>query len=380
MKWVTMWGNAQSTVLPHPAYYAKDITLRYPIFAPFDGSKVRITLDNFCCNEEVIINRVAIAKGNKKGELLTDLIYLTFDGNLEAKIGAHQSIISDEIEFDIYSEEFLVVSLYLKDFTNLTSGVDVKGPLSGGYYAYGNQLKYEKFDINTSKSTSWVYFLANVDIYTSDENETIICYGDSITSQDWPDYMLLALREANIKNVSVIRKAVSGTRVLREYNCITYQSYGLSGKNRFVHEISSVCGAKKIIIQQGINDIIHPVGSEINIFRPMSDLPTVDELVEGINYYIDEANRLGLKAYVGTLLPIYGWRTYANFREELKNNFNKWVLENTSYIDFQSEIGILKDGEYHFRDNCDSGDHLHPSKYAYDLMGRLAMRIVYEGE
>ena len=32
MKWVTMWGNAQSTVLPMPATYAKDLTLRYPIF------------------------------------------------------------------------------------------------------------------------------------------------------------------------------------------------------------------------------------------------------------------------------------------------------------------------------------------------------------
>ena len=40
MNWVTIWGNAQSTVLPHPAYYAKDITLRYPIFVPFDGDKI----------------------------------------------------------------------------------------------------------------------------------------------------------------------------------------------------------------------------------------------------------------------------------------------------------------------------------------------------
>ena len=29
MKWVTISGNAQSTVLPHPAYYAKDLTLKY---------------------------------------------------------------------------------------------------------------------------------------------------------------------------------------------------------------------------------------------------------------------------------------------------------------------------------------------------------------
>ena len=43
-------------------------------------------------------------------------------------------------------------------------------------------------------------------------------------------------------------------------------------------------GANKIIIQHGINDIIHPVGEDVNIFRPMSDLPTLEELKNGMNY------------------------------------------------------------------------------------------------
>ena len=378
MKWVTMWGNAQSTVLPHPAYYAKDITLRYPIFIPFDGNKIRLTLDNYCCDEDVYINRVAIAKGNKKCELLSEIAYLTFNGNLDVKIKAHGNVISDEIEYNASSDEFLVVSIYLSEFTNLTSGVDIIGPLSGGYYAYGNQIENKKFDINKSKSTSWVYFLANVDIYTNDDNEAVICYGDSITSQDWPDYMMLSLRERNINNVAVVRKAVSGTRILRQYSCITYQSYGLCGKNRFIHEISSVSGAKNIIIQHGINDIIHPVGEEVNVFRPMSDMPSKNELVEGINYYLEEAKKLGLNPYIGTLLPIFGWRTYAKFREEIKNNFNNWIKSNPNVIDFESEIGDLIDNEYHFKDKCDSGDHLHPSKYAYDLMGKLASKTIYK--
>lgn len=377
MNWVTIWGNAQSTVLPHPAYYAKNITLRYPIFIPFSGNKLRITLDNFCCNEDVYITKVGIAKSNKKCELLSELTYLTFDNNYDVTIKAHKTVVSDEIEYEVSSDEFLVVSIYLSEFTNLTSGVDIIGPLSGGYYAYGNQMEQKEFDINTSKKTSWVYFLSNVDIYTDDKNEAIICYGDSITSQDWPDYMLLSLRENNINNVSVIRKAVSGTRILRQYNCITYQSYGLCGKNRFNHEIGSVSGAKKIIIQHGINDIIHPVGEEVNIFRPMSDMPTVNDLASGINYYLEEAKKFGLETYVGTLLPIYGWRTFALFREDIKNKFNEWILNNTSVIDFNEEIGDFIDGSYHFKEECDSGDHLHPSKHAYKLMGQLAAKKIY---
>ena len=375
MKWVTMWGNAQSTVMPNPATYARDLTLRYPIFIPFSGNKIRITLDNYCCNEAVTISNVSVSIGNKLSDLQSNISYdLTFNGKYEAYINAHGTIVSDELDIKLNSDEYLIVSLYLGEYTNLTSGVDIVGPLSKGYFAYGNKLKNNKIDINKSKSTSWVYFLANIDIYTDDNNEALICYGDSITSQDWPDYMQLSLRENDINNVAIVRKAVSGTRILRQYECITYQSYGLHGKNRFIHEVSSVSGANKIIIQHGINDIIHPVGSEVNIFRPMSDMPTLDELKNGINYYLEEAKKLNLKAYVGTLLPIYNWRTYASFREELKNQFNEWLMT-LNCIDFNNEIGEIINNEYHFKDKCDSGDHLHPSKYAYSLMGKLAANI-----
>ena len=81
MKWVTMWGNAQSTVMPSPAKYAKDLTLRYPIFSPFDGTKIRITLDNYCINERIKIDYIIVSKGNKlSDEQEKDFKYLTFKG------------------------------------------------------------------------------------------------------------------------------------------------------------------------------------------------------------------------------------------------------------------------------------------------------------
>ncbi len=377
MKWVTMWGNAQSKTMPAPQVYAKDLTLRYPIFSPFNGNKIRIALDNYCVDEQVKIDNVIISKGNKlSDEMDSSFKKVTFNGKDEAIIDAHESIISDECDFILNSDEYLIISLYIKDYTNLSGGVDIIGPLSKGYFAYGNQLTNDKLDINTSKSTSWVYFLSNVDIYTDDNNKAIVCYGDSITSQNWPDEMLLALRKENINNISIVRKAVSGTRILRQYDCITYQSYGLKGENRFLHELSSVSSCYAVIVQQGINDIIHPVGEDINIFRPMSDLPTANELLGGINYYKKIADDLGIKFYVGTLLPIYGWRTYAAFREVLKNEFNELIKNNYDYIDFENEIGEIINNEWHFKNECDSGDHLHPSKKAYKIMGEAAANFI----
>lgn len=270
----------------------------------------------------------------------------------------------------------MIVSIYLKDYVKLTGGVDVRGPLTKAFYAYGNQATHTSLDINKYKSTNWFYFLANVDIYTDDNNKALICYGDSITSQNWPDEMMLALREKGINNISVIRKAVSGTRILRQYECIIYQSYGLNGYHRFVHEVSSVSGAYAIIVQHGINDIIHPVGEDVNIYRPMSDLPTKDELIEGINYYKEEAEKLNLKFYVGTLLPIFDWRTYAPFREILKNDFNDELRKNYDVIDFEKAIGYNLEDVWYFKEGCDSGDHLHPSKLGYRIMGIEAAKKI----
>ena len=106
MKWVTMWGNAQSKVLPHPAYYAKDLTLRYPVFVPFDGNMIRITLDNYCCNEEVKIDKVGLCIGNQKGELFDENKLLTFNGKYEAIIKAHGTIVSDPLDIVLKSDEF----------------------------------------------------------------------------------------------------------------------------------------------------------------------------------------------------------------------------------------------------------------------------------
>ena len=154
----------------------------------------------------------------------------------------------------------------------------------------------------------------------------------------------------------------------------SYLTFYAKSKDEGSKPIPLVSYSRNNEIYQQFNDIIHPVGSEVNIFRPMSDMPTLDELKNGINYYLEEAKKLNLKAYVGTLLPIYNWRTYASFREELKNQFNEWLMT-LNCIDLNNEIGEIINNEYHFKDKCDSGDHLHPSKYAYSLMGKLAANI-----
>ena len=124
----------------------------------------------------------------------------------------------------------------------MRSGVVITGPLSGGYFAVGNQTEEAVLGMDTSKKTHTVYFLSDIDVLTDEGNRTLICYGDSITAQAWPDELMLRTLENGDGTTAVIRKAASGTRILRQYDNITYDSYGLKGETRFPREIQ-VSGA-----------------------------------------------------------------------------------------------------------------------------------------
>ena len=376
-KWVAMWGNAMSIVDNMPETYSKNITLRYPIFCPFDGDKIRLRFDNFCGTEPIVINKITISKSDFE-ENAVENTFITVDLPKEGlKILPKENTITNPIPFNINQGETILISFYLQNFTLMRSAVAIRGPLSGGYYGLGDLTEVARPDINITKKTNWYYFLSDIDIYTEEENKAVICYGDSITSQDWPDYLMMLLKKNNVNNLSIIRKAASGTRILKEYSCITYESYGLCGKNRIPRELN-VSGAKYIIIQQGINDIIHPVGLNVNKFRPMEDLPTLSQLIEGMNFYINESKKKGLDIFLGTLLPIYGWRTYEDFREELKNGFNDWMrykVDEKHVIDFHKALEDEND-KRKFKNGYDSGDHLHPSINAYKKMAEEAFNVL----
>lgn len=362
-KWVACWGNATSISDRTEAVYSKNLTLRYPITMCFSGNKLRLHFSNLTGTEPIELTKVSVLK--------EDFYEITFNnGKASITIEPGDEVVSDELQIDITAGDTVQVSIYLENYTQMNAGTLVTGPLSTGQYSYGDFSHTKELPIELTRNTNWFYFLNTIDIYTREENRALICFGDSITAQSWPDYLTLRLKKENITNLSVIRRAVCGTRILRQYDCITYAAYGLKGETRFPIEMN-VAGADTVLIQHGINDIIHPVGSDVNIFRPWEDMPTLDDLIDGYTkLYITYAKEKGLKVLGGTLLPIYGWRTYAPFRNDLRNDFNNWIRQ-TKLLDGVVDFDLAVRNESMpeaFADGFDSGDHLHPSELAYEEM------------
>ena len=368
-KWVSVWGNAVSVAENRPERYAKDITIRYPIHIPFTGEAVRLTFDNYCGTEPITLSKVTVLYGGKAYPVL-------FGNERAVTIGAGENAVSDPLAIHLIEDEVIQVSFYLADFTLMRSVVYTCGPLSEGVYANGDATETVHLDRDTSRTTHLFYFLSNVAVLTDGKKRTIVCYGDSITAQDWPDHLALRCFTEGYRNTAIIRRATSGSRILRQYSCLTYESYGLMGSNRFHHEVPTD-GADTVIIQQGINDIIHPVGESVNVFRPMSDLPTVEELIQGLKTYIAQARSYGYRVYVGTLLPMGGWRTDAPFRQVMRHAYNEFIRTTDlidGCIDFDMALRDPARPDW-FLPEFDSGDHLHPSAAGYQ---RMAMEIPEE--
>ena len=366
-KWVACWGNATSITDRKESTYAKDITLRYPIRICFNGNKIRLRFSNLTGTENVTLTRVFVAIKDKEKYKPANVL---FGGKESVTIAPGNEAESDDIDINITAGDTVDVSIYLSDYTQMNAGTLITGPLSKGQYSYGDFSTTKTLPLDLTRNTNWFYFLNTIDILTEEKNHALVCYGDSITAQSWPDYLAIRAWNEGFRNVSIIRRAVSGTRILRQYDCITYAAYGLKGATRFPIEMN-VSGATDVIIQHGINDIIHPVGTDVNPFRPWSDMPTLEDMIKGTEeIYVSHARKLGLKVYSGTLLPIYGWRTYNEERDAFREKFNEWLRTSPAFdacIDFDDAV---RDPNHPaaFAPGFDSGDHLHPSEKAYEAM------------
>ncbi len=366
-KWVAAWGCPISRPTRRMTEWMKDVTIRMNMFMTVSGSAVRVHFTNLFGSEDAVISHASVALCKQDSTMdATTVKDITFGGKQSVTMSAGEGVISDEISISFEAGQTLSVNLYFADMTRLSTGHSNSGAFIQKWVSRGDITHLGEMPYNETCEAESYPFIHTIDALCEEDCYAIVAFGDSITAQSWPDRLSHRLYDMGKKNVSVIRKAISGSRILQEYHCTSHIVYGPKGVDRFEREVVQA-GVKKVCILHGVNDIIHPDGT---LYRPWEHLPTAKDLIAGLQTYIDIAHKHGIEVYLSPILPFKGWRTYEDSREVIRREVNEWIYNEAKVegiLPFEKALQSEEDALC-MKDEFDSGDHLHPSSRGAQAM------------
>lgn len=370
--WIGAW-NASTTDLTVFKLRYKNRTIRTIVTSTFNGSKEKIKISNEFGTEALNIGEVSFAVVNPDGTVNKELIKeVTFNGKSNVTIEKGSFVWSDPIELAVKALDKVAVSIYIqeevKNATGAYVGVEAYFSQEGNFINSVNTYKDFR-SISENKIPKVAPFFTSIEVITSKENGSIIAFGDSITTLSWPDYLAKQLNSSNIKNLSVIREAIGGNRILHDSESTLHGLFGASGISRFEKAITDHKGAKYVFILQGVNDIMHtgPGGP-----APKSEIVSKDQIIAGFEKYIELAHRYNLKIYGATIMAFRGYEVYSDELDVKRREVNEWIRTSGKFdgiVDFDKATLDPKNPS-RLLPEYDSGDHLHPNDAGGEAMAK----------
>jgi lysophospholipase L1-like esterase len=381
--WVSAWSDAVHIPLPFPDLPASPVienqTIRMVVRPTLGGERLRIRFSNAFGTTAIVIGAAHIALVSKGAQIVpeSDRI-LTFSGKASMGIPPGAPMLSDPVDLKVPAFAELAISVYLP----------AKTPSSSTHFWAQHETYISapgdftsQVDIpSATVRTSW-YWLSDVEVWGSDQTAATIAFGDSITDgvgakqgeySDWPD--MLASRLANdhrTAGLAVLNEGIGGNRILRD-------GAGASALARFDRDVLAQPGVTSLIILEGINDIGWPHMKP----RPLPDGTTPKEgpftaevvsapdLIAGLQQMIERAHQHGIRVFGATLTPYEGADYYSEDGEVTRQAVNQWIRTSGAFdavFDFDAAV---RDPNHpaRFREDYQSGDHLHPSAAGYKAM------------
>jgi lysophospholipase L1-like esterase len=344
-------------------------TVRHITHVSTAGDQVRVRLSNAFGTEPLIIGaaHIALQSGGASIEAGSDRA-LTFNGNRSITIPARGLALSDPVDFHVAALADLAVSIYFPGTT---------GPIT--WHQLGMQTTYISTPgdftaapaMPVSATATSRFVLADVEVAAANKMRAVVALGDSITdgygstvdaNHRWPDYLSQRLNAENGKNgVAVLNQGISGNRLLHDI-------FGPGAASRYDRDVLARTGVTHVIVLEGINDIGIPGG----LGRPTEEV-SADEIIVGLQQFIERAHEKRLTILGGTLTPFEGtpFPGYYSPAGELKRQaVNSWIRTKADFdavIDFDQAV---RDPTHPARllPAYDCGDHLHPNDMGYKAM------------
>jgi lysophospholipase L1-like esterase len=381
--WVSAWSTAVHTPLTFPGLPPTPVfdnqTIRMIVRPTIGGSRVRIRFSNAYGASALEIGAANIAVADHGSKILTGSNHqLTFAGATSVKIPAGAPMLSDPVDLKVSPFAELSISIYVPHQSPATTThfwaqheTYVTGP---GDFTEKNELQ------SSSMTTSW-YWLADLEVSRPDKPAALVTFGDSITDgvgakqgeyADWPDSLARRLAEAQgSASMAILNEGIGGNRILHD-------GAGVSALTRFDRDVLAQPGVTDLMILEGINDIGWPhmkppdtkEGSAPSSSPFAAETVSAKELIAGLRQLVDRAHQHGIKVFGATLTPYEGADYFSQDGEAIRQEVNQWIRSSGTFdgvVDFDVAV---RDPSHpsRFREEYQSGDHLHPSTPGYKAM------------
>jgi lysophospholipase L1-like esterase len=380
--WVSAWSTAMHAPLPFPGLPPSPVfenqTIRMVVRPTLAPGRVRLRLSNSFGTTTLKIGAMHIALSAQDSKIVPGTDHaLTFGGVPSVIIPPGAPVLSDAVDLKVSKITEIAVSLFLPEKT-ASSTVHFWGQHKT--YISGTGDFTGKTEIpNASTSASW-YWLADLEVWASDQSAAIVTLGDSITDgvgatqgdyTDWPDLLANRLAgEQGVSSLGVVNEGIGGNRIL-------YDGAGVNALARLDRDVLAQPGVVSVIVLEGINDIGWPHmkpklpnGTVMKEAPFASELVNSQELIMGLQQIIERAHQHGIKVFGATLTPYEGAEYYSQDGEATRAAVNQWIRTSGAFDGVFDFDAAVRDPAHpsQFREGYHSGDHLHPSATGYKAM------------
>jgi lysophospholipase L1-like esterase len=364
--WITSWSaspvRAESVQLwdgkPSISVVGfENQTIRMVFRSSTDGTRIRFQFSNLYGNKPLKLESVVLADEENQ-------IDIFFDRSTNVTILPGQSILSDELTFQIKGRKEYTVSIYVQEYTGETTWH--QNYVQTSSVAFGNKVRANQESF-TQISGSW-FWMTRVDIIPkSPSSRVLVTLGDSITAgvgglpnhRGWGEYLQKRVANESSLPIFIANAGISGNRLMKDG---LTPSRGDSSLKRLHRDVISIPGVTDVILLEGINDIGYSHGELI-----------VTDFIDVYSSTAEVFKKHELNIFIGTLVPFKGFNLvsgyYSDEKEELRQEINHWIRNNNIYdgvIDFDK---VLADPDDPKRQHTSlTFDNLHPNDSGYKAM------------
>lgn len=353
-----------------------------------NGTKIKIKFSNLYSKKPLILDQVAIGKKDKTKTEIEGIQYVTSHGNEKIVIEPGQEFYSDEIDFSLCVTNDMVLSIYVKEQTEIYSVCSTWAAESWHtrYGLNGNFVKEQEFSETDSfdaypvlqtdpNKANYLFGVSEIKVYTDSAVKTVALFGDSITHMSYySDALIEKLYQSHPGEITVVNRALGGNRLLHDASCIPEfvgdgMLFGDAGIKRFYHDTYDCDQPEFVMLLIGVNDFMHPYQ-----FKHYDEVVTVEEYQKGIMQLFQIAHENGSKIFMGTVMPFKheetDWFVQA---DELRTKANEWIRKQKiadGIMDFDVAVRTAEAPEY-MLEAYHLGDGLHPNTIGGKKMADL---------